>query len=294
MALPIAILFVLVAMIAAGHLLVRRAYGRLPNVTPYVIPWRSLVVRWLACVALLFVAERIMPGGALAVLLISPVVVLQWWRGVRKTLRLVGALDDACRHGDDTKIEALLELRTPPRRPRAYNAWAAYILVAASRAHALQQTERGSAWLSAVDPERVRPQTRLYLLQARSAFALSLGQREEARTLLQLVPASVKPSTLQESFVILRALLAAIDGDDSEARLREVQAARARATGFAFDGWTAVEVHVRAARSDEAGASDLLRDMLKRDNSAGVARLARHGGPGSALAARVLGGEPYR
>jgi hypothetical protein len=65
------------------------------------------------------------------------------------------ALDDACTTPDRTRIERLLGLSRPPLGYGAHETWVTRILLAAHRAHELEQTERAIAWLDAFDLPRL-------------------------------------------------------------------------------------------------------------------------------------------
>jgi hypothetical protein len=204
-------------------------------------------------------------------------------------------IDDACRDRTDAKITTLLSLRSPPNRAQAYAVWVSYILIAARRAHDLGETERAVRWLGEIDPRRVRYDHGLVLVLARASFAFSLGRRDDARAALAYLPPDLKFPALEEPLAILRALLAVLDGDASDPRLEQVTSSAARSTDQnMIDGWAGVEAHLRAARGDVEGATEILRAMLERGAQQAVERMARHGGPASPLVARVLDAAPYR
>jgi hypothetical protein len=216
-------------------------------------------------------------------------------RALTVARRFYANIDDACRDPSDARIVTLLGLRSPPSGSRDYTDWVSYILLAARRAHDLGQSERAIGWSAAIDPRRVQYDHGLSLVLLRASFALSLGRREDARAALAYLPTDLNYPAAEESVAMLRALLAVLDGDVSDARFRYVTEARARATEpSAADGWAAVDAHLRAARGDVEGATEILRTLVTNGRRSAVERIGRHVGPASPLVARVLEASPYR
>src|SRR5690606_15584549 len=117
------------------------------------------------------------------------------------------------------------------------------------------------------DRRRLGDADALFVQQLRAAFAIALGQRDRARHVLEQVRSPVPFPHLEAAFVHLRLLLAAIEGEVTEAQMSEVRAARARSGPEDADGWAVVEAHVLAAGGDAEGARKLLDGLSERHGS---------------------------
>lgn len=251
----------------------------------------SVLVTWV-----LWVAASSLPSGLAfaAAGLIVAVLLVRTVPDIVRAARLYRDLDAAIAAPTTARLDALLGATSPPLPYARHLAWVTRVLVASTRAQTLGRPEVAYELLTRLDARRLRADARVVYTQLRVAAAFATGRRDDARETLRVAPVSTGRPDFDAAIAYQRALLAALDGDVSDGRLAEAQAAKTRAEGWLGAAWASVEAHVLAARGDEPAARQVLEAILAADDRATLERVVRHAGPASTLAQRVLDAAPYR
>lgn len=178
------------------------------------------------------------------------------------------------------RLEGLLALTTPPPRARDRTEWARRIVLAAPHLHHAGDTARARAWLAAVSTTTLAEPLATAALQQEIAYAVALGDREGAKRGLaaRRRPA---PPPYEPVFEAFEALVAALEGDGSDALLERATRGRSESTGAAAATWLTTEAHVHATRGDEALARARLAELERGFGAKVRARVAGQQGPAS-------------